>query len=434
MDWYGHYLAGEGEWERRGEPVAEVICDMASITPEMATDIRKILSDKYGYVIMREEFKGDPFGLEAKYEEQGPDHRLFKNAWEAFCDELTFRMRFFSPVAQGTLTEILGDLATLKTHDDEPVIRDIDPGEDGALVWRGRIAQSEDQLKAILKSPAQELAPPPPNLTVSGRMNVHGIPVFYGALDQQTCVAEVRAPVGSRVVIGKFEILRPIKVLDLSLLANAYAKGSYFDPSFASQANHAAFLRRLVAELSRPITPGEEAFEYLPTQAVAEYLAHKTCPRLDGIIFRSSQNGETGQNLVLFNHAASVRSRELPPESDVEVYVDPIYDDDDEEIGDTGSFLVVETVISRHADEDDCTGPTVSQPTPSVENTDETLLLDLDSVEVLEIRGVSYSYSSTGVQRVQQTTEERDSFPSYIEDPDRELDPHTLELLEEMGF
>ena len=35
-------------------------------------------------------------------------------------------------------------------------------------------------------------------------MNAAGISVFYGAMEEETCIAEARAPVGSYVVIGRF--------------------------------------------------------------------------------------------------------------------------------------------------------------------------------------------------------------------------------------
>ena len=106
-------------------------------------------------------------------------------------------------------------------------------------------------------------------------MNAAGIPVFYGALDEDTCVAEVRAPVGSYVVVAKFEVLQPLRLLDFDSLKKVYVEGSHFDPDYAWRLGRASFLERLVREMSRPVMPGDEAFEYLVTQAVAEYLATK---------------------------------------------------------------------------------------------------------------------------------------------------------------
>jgi hypothetical protein len=75
------------------------------------------------------------------------------------------------------------------------------------------------------------------------------------------------------VVIGRFEITRPVRLLDFDTLKEVYVKGSHFDPEFHTRWGQAAFLERLVREMSRPVMPRDEEFDYLPTQAVSEYLA-----------------------------------------------------------------------------------------------------------------------------------------------------------------
>ena len=122
-------------------------------------------------------------------------------------------------------------------------------------------------------------------------MNAPGIPVFYGAFDKNTCVAEVRALVGGKVVVSKFELLRNIRLLDFDALSEVDDGGSYLDPGYAERRGRAAFFKWLVGEISRPVMPQDEVFEHIPTQAMAEYLASKASPPLDGIIFRSSQTG-----------------------------------------------------------------------------------------------------------------------------------------------
>jgi hypothetical protein len=65
-------------------------------------------------------------------------------------------------------------------------------------------------------------------------------------------------------------------------LTKVMTDGSWFDPEFTTRSNRAAFMRHLVEEISRPIMPRDEEFEYLPTQAVSEYLASCVEQRLDG--------------------------------------------------------------------------------------------------------------------------------------------------------
>ena len=395
-----YYQASEGDWDRRGEPAKYVIMDMADIAEEVAADATKLLSDEYGYWAIREEGREDPYGFDARYEEKAPDVQYLQNAWTKLRAAKTSRKHLFSPATEAFLSDIFGDLVTQYTILAPPVIRMINPGDADSRVWRGRPARPDGELEEILKHPAQELGPPPARLAKSGRMNQEGVPVFYGAMDRSTCVSEIRAPVGSHVVVGEFELLRPVRLLDLDALANVHVKGSYFDPDYSTQINRAAFLRRLVEEVSRPVMPQDEATEYLQTQAVAKYLAKKSCPPLDGILFRSSQTGRTGRNLVLFNHACLVEPWKLPPGSKIDVRV-PLAEEEDED----DSVVVFET--TPEPDEEKPDKPRRKSPSlirsliqfvigngrnrlgfPS----NPTLRLDENNVEVLDIKSVTYDF------------------------------------------
>ena len=168
------------------------------------------------------------------------------------------------------------------------------------------MAYSGSELREILTAPVKKLGPPPSRLARAGRMNAAGISVFYGAMEADTCIAEARAPVGSYVVLGRFEIIRPVRVLDLDVLTKVATAGSWFHPEFTTRSNRAAFSGISLRKISQPIMPRDEEFEYLPTQAVSEYLASCVDPPLDGIIFHSAQTAGKGRNVVLFNHAAHV--------------------------------------------------------------------------------------------------------------------------------
>lgn len=96
----------------------------------------------------------------------------------------------------------------------------------------------------------------------------------------------------------------------------AHEDGSIFDPSFKERLARAAFLRSLGTRMVRPVMPDDEAIDYLPTQAVADYLATTNEPRLDGIVFPSAQVKE-GSNVVLFNHAARVEELSFPKGAEI---------------------------------------------------------------------------------------------------------------------
>ncbi|MDX7018912.1 RES family NAD+ phosphorylase, partial [Klebsiella aerogenes] len=62
-------------------------------------------------------------------------------------------------------------------------------------------------------------------------MNAKGISVFYGATSKTNAVSEVRPPVGSFVVVSEFRVLRPVRLLDLTVLGRVAVNGvSRFDP------------------------------------------------------------------------------------------------------------------------------------------------------------------------------------------------------------
>ena len=405
---YTYMLDKEGWWERPGYPVANVIADIAGVSEDIATDVMELLSDRYGYRAIKDG-EENPYDNGACYEEREAEDW----AWKTFCEQIRSHGRFFNRYAEDELMHIFGDLDTQKTFRSKPVIREISPDSQSGYIWRGRTAQSPKELEAILKSPAREIGPPPPRLAKGGRMNAVGIPVFYGAMEKSTCVAELRASVGSQVVVAKFELLRPVRLLDLEALTEIWnIDASHFAPDYHKLEGRVASLRSLAHEISRPVMPQDEAFEYLPSQAVAEYLSNKVKPRLDGIIFRSSQT-DCGRNVVLFNHACGVVPDDLPEGTEVKIDIRCAhYDEDDEDYIDDGYIRVFETVpptCSTPPQNDDATlvDTYFSMPRWDEDDWDEefpaysepTLQLDMTSVFVLDIKSVRYDHHRREVFR-----------------------------------
>jgi hypothetical protein len=156
-----------------------------------------------------------------------------------------------------------------------------------------------EDIRKIVQKPATELGPPPAGRARAGRMNAAGIAVFYGAMEPDTCISEMRAPLGGRVALGTFTLTRAVRLLDFRGMQVAYGRPlSYFDRDFKERASKGAFLRRVHRLVRAPVLPGHED-EYLITQAIAEYLAHVRTRRFDGILFGSAQRAD-GNNVVLF--------------------------------------------------------------------------------------------------------------------------------------
>lgn len=407
----------EGRWERRGQPAYYIIAEIAGLDEEVADDVTALLSDQYGHWAVREGGE-DPYGGDAMYEARGPNDSGFRYTWAELRRQIRSRSRFFSTESEEMLRFVFGDLCAHTASDDKPVVRKVSPGNPDASVWRARAALSADELEAILKSPSRELSSTPSRSAKAGRMNAQGIPVFYGAMEPHTCVSEVRAPVGAHVVVGRFDLLRSVRLLDLDALSNVYAGGSYFDPGYSEQEGRAEFFRHLVSEISQPVMPQDEALEYLTTQAVAEFLAHKVDPRLDGIIFRSSQTGGDGRNVVLFNHARGVEPHSLPEGTSVEVQLPSRGLDDLDDW--YGGIVVWETVPSNLPEVESAAPKGDGRPGPirilmedgpnEVEEEGEpTLRLDINSLEVLAMKAVDYITKELSVTRHRQTEEERDN-------------------------
>jgi hypothetical protein len=77
------------------------------------------------------------------------------------------------------------------------------------------------------------------------------------------------------------------------------------------------FLRSLSQRITRPVMPDDEAFEYLATQAVADFLATEGAVPLDGIIFPSVQAAGAVLNAVLFHKAARVEKVDVPAGAEI---------------------------------------------------------------------------------------------------------------------
>lgn len=296
------------DWERDGEQTADAIMNAADISTAAAKDIQLILEDKYWDYESAKSGEETEFSEDAYYEEKRTSDYAWQEEWRSFEKSLKTEARFFSQAAASHLTNVFDGIDKKRTREGRPLLRVVGPGTDFSTVYRARVFQSEESLKKALVQPDLHLGPPPASLARAGRMNAHGISVFYGATDSMTALSEIRPPVGSQVLIAQFEIIRPLRLLDLTAVSSVRSYGSVFDPEFASRLEQEMFLRSLSKRMTQPVMPDDEAFEYLATQAVADFLATGVDVTLDGIIFPSVQTAGGGMNIVLFHKAARVET------------------------------------------------------------------------------------------------------------------------------
>lgn len=307
------------DWEREGEPVLDAIEEAASIPGDAAADVLEILDNRHGDFESAAMGEETEFSADTYYEERGASAQAWHEEWHSFEQSLKAEARFFSRSATELLARVFGHIDTLKTKPRRPLVVDAGPNRKLTHLYRARVFQSTERLEEALCRPDLHLGSPPARLASAGRMNARGISVFYGATSAAVALAEVRPPVGSKIAVAKFNIIRPLRLLDLTALDGVKDGGSIFDPSLRGRLERVAFLQTLGERMTRPVMPEDEAFDYLATQAVGDFLATENEPRLDGIIFGSAQ-AKTGRNVVLFHKAARVEAMQFPEGTVIEAH------------------------------------------------------------------------------------------------------------------
>ena len=390
-------------WERHGEPVASVIADVAEIETDIVDDLVALLSHRFGFDAM-EAGEENPYDVDAHYKEREPDDDSLNNIWHEFRLMVQHSSRFFNPTVVHLLDEIVGDLHNLQTHSEGKFIVKIGSQSERVQIWRARYAASHGELQKILQNPQQELGPPTPEKATAGRMNPRGVSVFYGAKEIETCISEIRVPVGAYVVLACFELVRPIKLLDLGALAMAPISGSYFDSEFIKRKAYASFLKKVVHEMSRPIMPQDEDMEYITTQVAAEYLKNHDKLKFDGLMFPSTQTDGNGTNIVLFNGSCRVEKPLDSREIINEVIVAPEYDLDID-VGDTIETGREKVYIQQRQSsntEEETNKPTFSffildETTAETRNDVDTLRLIPEMTKIVRIKEVNPSWEDLQV-------------------------------------
>lgn len=413
------------EWNRDGEPVLWAIVGAANISEEIAQDVLDILAERQAvaasdYVGEEEEF--DP---ESHYEEKRADDFEFQMEFDHVETSLKQRTRYFNREAELLFRRLFADLDAYASHDDTPVIVAAGPGEALKSFYRARAFHDEPDLVEALARPDRRLGAPPTRAAKAGRMNAQGISVFYGATLEEAALAEVRPPVGSRVLVGRFDIVRPLRLLDIEALRSVFIDGSYFDPDYLARLELAAFLGRLSERMTIPVMPGDEPTEYLITQMIADYVAQCGEPPIDGMLYRSVQAAGDPKNVVLFNRAA--RTAEWDILQDAEI--DPrTYEMDDD--GGSVSYTVVERVPERRDTEEVAvepansfeawdTGPIPAPHRMMLDDREPALALDRDSLNVHHVASVQVTTESYGVARYRY----EDRPPKFTRKPDVDLPP-----------
>lgn len=265
--------------------------------------------------------KRDPYML--------PMDRVYLNGWREFSSFITHSARFvfyralakrnasldYDEINPVDILDVLGQLAI-----DLELITDV-PAH--TSLFRSRIEHKE-----IVLTQAAELGPPPPALAMMpNRMSPAGIPMFYGAFDPETTLAETFIKPGKdeiKAICGEFKCVRPLKLLDLTSLKSC---PSLFDKERRHLRKQYLFMHAFRRDFIKPVERTDKAHaEYVPTQVVTEYFRHvftmPTGEQLDGIIYPSSKNQHPA--IVLFIDNSRVRNFERKDDKECLLYLQNI--------------------------------------------------------------------------------------------------------------
>lgn len=300
------------EWDRHGQPVLDAIAEAASVSDDLARDVLGVLEKRHSDFEMAQLGEECEFDADSHYELKSVEDHAFASQFYTIERSLKSETRFFNQAAERFLAQLFGNITGQSTAQGRPAIVTAGPDAEIKGFFRARVFHDHNELDLALIRPDLHLGPPPSRIARAGRMNAHGISVFYGASDPGVALAEVRPPVGSRALVGRFELLRPVRLLDVEALRKVYVSGSIFDPSYFDQLALGKFLSRLGERLTLPVMPDDEPSEYLITQMIADYLARSPDPGLDGILFPSVQCPGDQRNVVLFHHASRVARLDFP--------------------------------------------------------------------------------------------------------------------------
>ncbi|WP_236171812.1 RES domain-containing protein [Pseudomonas qingdaonensis] len=302
--------------------------------------------------------------------------------WRKMEHSLQFESRLANPLVGSILTMVFDGIEDFRSKDDRSAIVIAGQGHQISSFQRGRVFQDEQSMEEALSHPEKHLGPVPGGKGSPGRMNAKGISVFYGATDDHTAIAEVRPPVGSTVVTARFDVIRPLRLLNLNDLASMrpHRGLSYFNPIRRSLTERCAFLKDLQRQLTMPVMPDSAESGYLITQAIADFLATHEKLNLDGILFPSAQvqqDTSPGQNVILFHKASGVERLEDTQKAE---YVS-LWEPDEDRWVYYPEFWEAEP---KDSDQSSQYVPLVPPPEPS-------LRLARDGIVIHKIQGVRFS-------------------------------------------
>lgn len=218
------------------------------------------------------------------------------SSWSSFCEQIQYKTRYVFWLRRDGQDEeeaLWGEIPAGRILDqigrhllNLDLVRDLPAG---TTLWRARQIFDENLEEAPSWGAAALGTTPRQHAVKPNRMSPAGIPMFYGAFDQETAVQEVTQSSPMRLAVGAFELSHACTVVDFTQLPPI---PSMFDPERGHQARALTFLHQFVRQMAKPVNPARDHIDYIPTQVVAEYLMKAFNPHqpVHGIVYASSLN------------------------------------------------------------------------------------------------------------------------------------------------
>ena len=311
------------EWERMGDPVVYVISEIVEIEDVPAEDVRQVLeASHYDFEQLKMD-EENPFDKDAHYLHKRIDDEELRTSWESLQQDIKYETRFFNRGFKKFLDSIFEHISQHTKH----TTIDIGPGFDIDHMYRARVFHSDNDIRGAFLAPSKELGPPPH--AIAGRMNAQGISVFYGATNPEIAIHEVRPPVGSRVIVARFDIVDHLRLFNIESLDSIFDDRcmSLFDPLYMEILQRSVFLKRLRSEITKPVMPEDKKLDYVITQAIFDYLATQSWLNINGIMYSTGQTIIDGYNIALFHRSSVIDQLDLSNTQNVKTTI-RLYDFD----------------------------------------------------------------------------------------------------------
>ncbi|EMP4392146.1 RES family NAD+ phosphorylase [Vibrio fluvialis] len=220
--------------------------------------------------------------------------------WSIFVNKLNHEYRYTNK----EITSLIELILSPTVKNGKLIKKYLKSINEGAILYRGRVFNSNKEKEDIKLAPFRQLGPPPIEIAAEQRMTPSGVSAFYGALDRETCQAELRPIAGVKIATCAFKAINSFKLFDLDVLQKIKPTDIdwYQDPfqeGLSNNIDSVYFFSQLYSELIKPSTNGDSK-TYRLTQLFFEVLRVKFLNQVHGITFSSVQKGGRGKNIVLF--------------------------------------------------------------------------------------------------------------------------------------